>query len=143
VDWSDWLLFFHVAAAFSLVVAYVLFWTMAIVGVRSASSIGGLVPSILDRPANVLVAAGSLLTLVLGVWLAIDEYELWDGWIVASILLWAVGVETGRRAGVQFTRAMAGDPAAAELRRRGLILHSASTVAILLVLVLMIFKPGA
>jgi hypothetical protein len=36
---------------------------------------------------------------VFGVSLAIevDRYRVWDGWVIAAIVLWAIGTETGRR----------------------------------------------
>src|SRR4051812_50166187 len=53
-----------------------------------------------------LIAAGAGLTLLLGIWLAIDldAYHPWDGWILASIVLWAVGGGTGARVGAPHTR---------------------------------------
>jgi hypothetical protein len=142
VSFYDFLLFVHVLGAFALVAAFVAFWTLYLVTGRLEADSGALVPTLV-RPATVLVAVGSLMTLVFGVWLAIylDGYELWDGWILASLGLWLVGVGTGERAGRVF-----GQPSGlteAALRRRGLILQLVSTVAIAAVLLLMIFKPGA
>jgi hypothetical protein len=88
------------------------------------------------RIGTVAIAAGSLGTLVFGIWLALSVggYDLWDGWILAALVLWVIGVGTGERAGAAFTQ---GD------LRRGVLLHSISTVAILLILADMIWKPGA
>jgi uncharacterized membrane protein len=142
VSFYDFLLLVHVLGAFALVAAFVAFWTMYLATGRLEAESGALVPTLV-RPATVLVIAGSLTTLVFGVWLAIylDGYELWDGWILASLGLWLVGVGTGERAGRVF-----GQPEGlveAALRRRGLILQLVSTLAIGAVLLLMIFKPGA
>lgn len=138
----DFLLLVHVLGAFALVAAFVAFWTMYAVTARREAAAADIVPA-LARPANVLVIAGSLITLIFGVWLAIylDGYELWDGWILASLALWLVGVGTGERAGRVF--AAPGGYADRDLRRRGLALQVASTIAIGVVLMLMIFKPGA
>ena len=84
---------------------------------------------------------GSLGALVFGVWLAIveDAYQLWDLWIIAAIVLWAVGTEFGRRAGTAVRhRRGPGDRS-----RRVVLLHAASSVAVLLILLLMIWKPGS
>ena len=140
MDFYDWLLFFHVAAAFALVAALIAYWAAVL------ATAGGDHPAAaaVTRPANVLVVVGSLLTLVFGIWLAIDNdaFEVWDGWIVASIVLWAIGVGTGQRSGVLFARA--GEAAdAPTMRQRAIVLHAVSSAAVLLVLVLMIFKPGA
>ena len=142
MSFYDFLLLVHVLGAFALVAAFVAFWAMYVVAGRLDTDSTELVPTLV-RPATVLVIAGSLTTLVFGVWLAIylDGYELWDGWIIAALGLWLVGVGTGERAGRVF--AQPGGLVEAALRKRGLILQLVSTVAIGAVLWLMIFKPGA
>ena len=36
-------------------------------------------------------------TILFGIWLAIslDAYQVWDGWVIAAIVLWAIGSGTG------------------------------------------------
>ncbi len=106
-----------------------------------------------------MIGVGSIGTIVFGVWLAIslEAYQVWDGWVIAAIVLWAISTETGRRAGVEYQRA--GDRAR-ELQAAGetgpsaelaamnrsttpLLMHTVSTVAVLLILIDMIWKPGA
>ena len=47
---------------------------------------------------EILWGLGGLGTLALGIWLALylDEYGIWDGWIIAAIVLWlaATGVDS-------------------------------------------------
>ncbi len=154
----EWLLLFHVAAAFAIVAAEVMFWSLTLASWRlqRPSAILALEP--LVRPATALVIAGTLLTLVLGIALAIerDEYQPWDGWIIASIVLWAIASETGRRGGEKAQRGVAmlrrfveegRDEPSPEVRaavpdRTGVLLDVISTVSVLVILVLMIFKPG-
>ena len=52
-----------------------------------------------------------MVALVFGIWLAIDldAYQLWDGWILASLVLWADGGWAGGKAG----KAFEADPVAA------------------------------
>src|SRR4029453_6246266 len=52
-----------------------------------------------------LIAAGAGLTLVLGIWLAIDldAYQPWDGWVIAAIVLWAIGGYAGSKVGAHYT----------------------------------------
>jgi len=111
------------------------------------------------RVGNVAVIAGALGTVIFGIWLAIalDAYHPWDGWVIAAIVLWAIGIETGRRADPEFGRAFtrAGELVAAgengpsaELAalcrpRTGIVLHLISSAAVFLVLLDMIWKPGA
>jgi hypothetical protein len=134
----DWLLFLHVLAAFALAATVVVF---------SAFALGAATDSRVLGVANFLWAAGGLGTLVFGVWLAIyvDGYEVWDGWIVAAIVLWAIATELGRRSQLGYTAlAVAADeePALAEVRQATLM-HWLRSVAVLALLVVMIYKPGA
>jgi hypothetical protein len=145
MNWYDWLLFLHVASVFLLGMAMIGFWgTIAI----ASHPFGGEpvdVATTLGRPANLLIGPAALASLVFGVWLAIyvDTYEVWDGWILGAIVLWVVAVAAGSFAGRSYANAAKGPIGAASLRRRGLLLHAASSLAYLAILVLMIFKPGA
>jgi len=142
VEFYDWLLFLHVGAAFALVAAMVAYWA----AILATGDGDHPVVSVVQRPAGILIVLGSLLTLVLGIWLALDNdtFEIWDGWIIASIVLWAIGVGTGQRSGMLLSRPGAdGATDASSTRQQGVALHSVSSAAILLVLILMIFKPGA
>jgi hypothetical protein len=76
---------------------------------------------------------------------------------IAAVVLWAISIETGRRGGDVYTRANTlakelvangNDQPSSELRallrdRTGLILNCVSTLAVLLILIDMIWKPGA
>jgi hypothetical protein len=130
----EWLLFLHLLAAFLLVSGLVAYSVLVL------SSGGAPVTRALGPPALALWNAGGLGTLVFGVWLAlnVDGYELWDGWIIAALVLWLIGSgaagrlgvavrEGGSVQGVDGARAMVGVMA----------------LATLLLLLVMIFKPGA
>ena len=159
MELNDWVLALHLLSAFALVAAMIVFW-VAIVVIRRTDlpeqvvAVGRLFPA-----ATVAVTVGSLGTIIFGVWLAIslDGVAVWSGWVIAAIILWAIGTETGRRGGTFFTAAIdratervasgstGPDPELARLGRtqHGLMLHSISSLAILLILVDMIWKPGA
>lgn len=125
----DWLLFLHVLAAFMLASTVVTF---------SAVVLGAPAGTRAIALADVLWNIGGLGTLVFGIWLAldVDGYEVWDGWIIAAIVLWAVATETGRRARVELT------PEGAAAGRAALW-HWLRTLLVLALLVVMIWKPGA
>jgi uncharacterized membrane protein len=137
----DWLLFLHVLSASLLVGALAYFWALVIATRPGRSLFGGAVAVSLARPATVAVSVGIAGTLIFGIWLAIDVdgYELWDGWILASLALWVVGTGAGERSGRALTPVGDVYPA----WRRGVLLHTVASVAALLILVLMIWKPGA
>ena len=160
MSFYDWLLFLHVASAFALVSALVVFWVIAILGRNVDRPVDSLRFFRIARPANVLVIAGAIGTLVLGIWLAIDAdaYQVWDGWILAAIVLWVISSASGQRGGKTYEEAkkladrLAGEGRGAEtsgeLRallqdRTAMWLNIVSTVAVLVLLVDMIYKPGA
>jgi uncharacterized membrane protein len=160
VGWYDWLLFLHVAAAFALVAALVVYWVIAVAGRNVDRASDSLRYFRIARPANVLVIAGTIGTLVFGIWLAIyvDGYELWDGWILAALVLWAISTFTGIRGGQPYTQAQKlaeqrvaegrGDEPSPELQgllqdRRAMWLNIISSLAVVVIIVDMIYKPGA
>ena len=53
------------------------------------------------KVGTLLVMIGMAGTLVFGIWLAIslDAYKLWDGWVIAALILWAIGGFLGQKAG--------------------------------------------
>ena len=134
----DTLLFLHVLAAFALVATVVIF---------TAFALGAATDSRVLAVGNVLWAVGGLGTLVFGVWLAlyVKGYEIWDGWIIAAIVLWAIGTELGRRAQDGYVarsgrgrgRRRARAPSSAAL------MHWLRSLVVLALLVVMIYKPGA
>jgi hypothetical protein len=135
------LLLLHVLSAFALIGAQTAFWGITLATRPGRELLTPAAGMALARPANVVVIAGTAGTLIFGVWLAIDldGYELWDGWIIASLAFWAFGTATGIASGNAFARAGEG----AAFWRRGLLLLALSTIGLLMVLFLMIFKPGA
>jgi uncharacterized membrane protein len=89
-------------------------------------------------------------TLIFGIWLAIDVegYELWDGWIVAALVLWVIAAAAGTRVGAGFRRAFGADAGHGELggsirSQRALVVHTVMVVAVAALLIVMIYKPGA
>jgi hypothetical protein len=159
VSFDDWLLAFHLLSAFAFAAALVLFWIL-IVAARNIDTPGptiGLAP--VGKVGNIVVGVGSLGTIVFGVWLAItdDRWQVWDGWVIAAIVLWAIGAGIGARAGKEYERGLHrareleeagrtgpdGELLALNRTSRGLLFHTISSIALVLILVDMIWKPGA
>jgi hypothetical protein len=134
VSLYDWLLFLHVLAAFALVAG------LSGYGVMVLAPGGEAVRRVLGPPAVALWNAGGLGVLVFGIWLAlqIDGYELWDGWIIAAIVLWFVASAAGGQLG-----ATVREGAALPDARRARLQLAVMGLATLLLLIDMIFKPGA
>jgi hypothetical protein len=118
----DWLLFLHLIGAFCAMGSVVVFSVLLLAGGRVA----GPQLAFLGRR---LWDVGGLLTLVFGVWLALDDYDILDGWIITALVLWviAAGVAVRLDADVERIRP----------------LYAVMAVAVTALLVVMIFKPGA
>jgi hypothetical protein len=159
VSFDEWVLALHVLSAFAFVAGIVLFWAL-IVAVRREDTAGGTIrmePVVKVGNAAVGIGAGG--TLVFGIWLAfsVGGYDIWDGWIVAAILLWVVAGALGQRTGIEYTRGMTKaqeltangqlgpnvELLALNRTQRGLVLHAVTSLVALLLLIDMIWKPGA
>jgi len=159
VGFDQWMLAFHVLSAFSLIAGLVVFWVLIIAGRRIDTPADTLRLGPVARVGTATVTAGMIGTIVFGVYLAfaIDGYAIWDGWIIAAIVLWAIGSAVGRRTGEEYLHApkkaieleAAGQTGPnAELlalnrTSRGVLLHSVTSLVALLLLIDMIWKPGA
>ncbi len=160
MSFTDWLLFLHIASAFALVAALVTFWTVAIAARNVDRPVDSLRYFRIAKPANVLVAVGTVGTLIFGIWLAIDfdAYKVWDGWILIALVLWAISAATGQRGGQNYMEAAKlagrldaenrGGESSPELKallqnRNAMWLNIVSSLAVLLILIDMIYKPGA
>lgn len=153
----DWLLFIHVTGAALLVAGAVVAGVMLLAAMRRErpSEIALLLRT--TRVGVALVGLGAFVVLAFGIWLAdYLRYGVGDEWVVASIALWALslalgglGGRTHRKARVLAERLAAeGDRPSEELRRLvadrpALLLSYASTAAVVAMLVLMVWKPGA
>jgi hypothetical protein len=156
---SDWLLALHLISAFVLVTAMVWSTSLLIAGRGVTRTSDAAAYARLSRFATPLVGAGGALVLVFGIWLAfdLDAYHVWDGWIVAAIVLWLVATGAGSRAGARAARAFAlardasargeeapsGELVLALRDGQALALQLVSIACVVLILLDMIFKPGA
>lgn len=123
----DWLLFLHLISAFLLGVTVVVYSAVAF-----GATTDGRTMFMADRCWDV----GGLGTLVLGIWLALhlDQYDFFDGWILGAIGLWLVATGLGQSV---IRRRAAGETAAIDT------MHWLRTLAVIGLLVLMVWKPGA
>jgi uncharacterized membrane protein len=159
VSFDAWMLALHVLSAFSLVAGIILFWVLIVAVRRTDSPERTLRLGPLAKAAGVAMGIGAVGTIVLGLWLAFSfgDYDVWDGWIIAAIVLWLISMELGRRAGATYARGVsrarelqaAGQTGpSAELLAvnrtpNGVLLHFLVSVVVLLLLIDMIWKPGA
>jgi uncharacterized membrane protein len=159
VSFDDWMLALHVLSAFAVVAGLILFWVVIIAARRTDTPEGTLRFRPFTRVADVAIGVGMGGTIILGIWLAFSfgGYDIWDPWIVAAIVLWFVAGGLGQRTGkayepgvrkareLQAAGQTGPSPDLLALNRtsQGLMLQALSTLVLLLIIVDMIWKPGA
>jgi hypothetical protein len=137
----DWLLFLHVLSAFALVGSVVVFGVVLLAARGGGEGAAGALR--LTPLGQRLSEVGGLGTLVLGIWLAIDldDYGLFDDWVIEAVLLWAIAAGTGARVGVILGEARGGGDAA--IGGRATMFFGIAALAVVALLAVMIYKPGA
>src|SRR5213596_537251 len=159
MGFKEWMLALHVLAAFSLVAGSTLFWVLVVAVRRIDTPDDTLRLGPVARVGNATIGIGMGGTIILGIYLAfaVDSYAIWDGWILAAIVLWIVGAALGRQTGAAY---MAGPKKALELKEAGqtgpsaellainrtssgVLFHALTSAIVLLILIDMIWKPGA
>ena len=159
MSFDDWMLALHVLSAFAYVAGIVLFWVLVVAVRKTDTPEDTIRMGPMVQVGNVAIGIGAGGTILLGIWLAfrLDSYAIWDGWIIAAFVLWAISAAVGKRTGDEYMKGMtkatelqaAGQngPSAELLAinrtARGVMLQSAASVLVVLILLDMIFKPGA
>jgi Predicted integral membrane protein (DUF2269) len=159
VSFDDWLLALHVLSGFAFVAGIIFFWILIVAARRIDTPEATLHLGPLTRVADAAIAVGAGGTIFLGVWLALSvgNYDLWDWWILAAIALWILATALGQRADVAYVPAVrkaqelqaAGQTGpntelhALNRTANGLVLQAAISVIVLLIILDMIWKPGA
>jgi hypothetical protein len=156
VDFYDWMLALHLLSAFAVAAALVLYSVLVVVGRRSSATLDSA--RLLFRVAPVatpLIAGGTVLVLIFGVIMAIDggpaDFEIWNAWVIIGIVLWALMGAIGGRTGSYYTDVQklaesGGNASEQEVLARlraptGAVLHLATLVVFVLILLDMLFKP--
>jgi hypothetical protein len=159
MTFDDWLLALHLLSAFALVGALTIF-SIGFVALRSSDTAGRVLAiGSLMRVGQASVVVGIAGTIVFGVWLAIsvDAYQVWDLWVILAIVGWVAASAAGGRSGGLITPAFEraatlatdgqdgpdAELAAATRLPLAHTLHWISATITVLVLVDMIWKPGA
>ena len=159
MTFDDWMLALHVLSAFAFVAGIILFWVLIVAVRRTDTPEGTLRMGPLTRVADAAIGVGAGGTIVLGIWLAfsVGGYDIWDGWIVAALVLWLITAELGRRASAAYVPGVkkaqelqaagqAGPNAellALNRTANGVVLQTLISVVALLIIIDMIWKPGA
>jgi uncharacterized membrane protein len=159
VSFDDWMLALHVLSAFAFVAGTLLFWVLIVAVRRTDTPEGTIRMGPVVRVGNATIGVGAGGTIILGIWLAfsVGGYDIWDGWIIAALVLWVISMALGQRTGAAYMQGMnkaqelqaAGQTGpsvellALNRTSGGLLLHALTSVVVLLILIDMIWKPGA
>jgi hypothetical protein len=158
VELNDWILALHLLSAALIVGAEVVFGAMIATLWRETSTVRVNSFFRISLIATVMVQVGAAGTLIFGLWLSIskDPYEPWNGWIIAAFILWAISSGTGARGGKAYAEAgnearrlaAEGTPTSREVgetfgNSQAFKLHVVSNIAIALLVIDMVWKPGA
>jgi hypothetical protein len=159
MSFEDWIFALHLLMAATLVGSVVMSWIL-IVSLRSAATPQATLS--LNRVASVGTAAtvvGLVGVIAFGIWLAIlrDDFQVWDGWVIGAIVLWVIATLALFRSFAEYAKPVAkardlvasgrtdADMELSALNRTstGLLLRALASAAIVVIVVDMIWKPGA
>ena len=159
MSFEDWIFALHLLTAATLVGSLVMSW-IVVVALLSAHTPGATLS--LHRVGMVGTATtvvGLVGVISFGIWLAIlrDAFQVWDGWVITAIVLWTIATIALLRSFVEYTKpitkakalAASGETGpSAELTAlnrtsTGLLLRGLASAAIVLIVIDMIWKPGA
>jgi uncharacterized membrane protein len=158
VGLDDWILALHLISAFALIGALTIFTVMIAMLWRTDDPAAVTSFTRLALTGSVLVLIGTFGTITFGVWLAIsrDAYHVWDGWVIVAIALWVLVAGVGQQTGERYRKtadlaeelASSGTARSPELATamgatRAFWMHIATLVLVALILIDMIWKPGA
>jgi hypothetical protein len=159
MSYGDWIFALHLLTAATLVGGFVMTW-IVVVALRTADAPDATLN--LSRVAtvgSVIVVVGLIGTIALGIWTATLRPELrpWHGWAIAAIVLWAIAAAAAIRSFAEYAKpvAKARELLAAGLTgpseeltalnrtTTGLVLRGVASTAIVLIVIDMVYKPGA
>jgi hypothetical protein len=159
MTFQDWIFSFHLVFAATLVGGVVMSWIVVVALRSTAAAAETLTLNRVSMIGVVAIVLGLIGTISLGIWLAIlrPEFHPWDGWVIGAIVLWAIATTAVLRSFREYRRSAAKaraliaagstDPNAElmALNRTstGLLLRALASAAIVLIVIDMIYKPGA
>jgi uncharacterized membrane protein len=158
VDRYQWLLVFHMIGAFMVLGGAMMAGIFNVEALRRERPSEIVVLFRLARYAVMSITVGMVVALAFGLWLVadLDYVKLSATWVIVALVLWFVANALGGIGGGRDKRtrelaerlAAQGDQPSAELRSRlrdpvSLALSWGSGLAVIAILALMIWKPGA
>jgi uncharacterized membrane protein len=159
MSFEDWIFALHVLGAATLVGGLVMSWIVVFAFRSVEDARATLSLNRVSMVGTAAVIAGLVLALGFGLWLAIlrAAFAPWDGWVIAAIVLWVIATVLLLRSFAEYAKPVekakalvaAGESgASAELTAlnrtsTGLLLRALASAAIVVIVIDMIYKPGA
>ena len=159
MNFEDWIFSFHLLFAATLVGGMVMSWIVLVV-LRTVDDADTTLS--LNRVATVgagAIVLGLLGTIALGIWVAIlrPQFHPWDGWVIGAIVLWAIATVAVLRSFLEYNKPVqkarellasgltgpSSELVALNRTLTGLLLRALASAAIVLIVIDMIYKPGA
>lgn len=159
MTFEDWIFSIHLLFAATLVGSLVMSWII-VVSMRTADTPDATLG--LHRVGMVATGAtivGLVGAITLGIWLAIlrVEFHPWDGWVIGAIVLWCIASVALLRSFGEYAKPVEKardlirsgqtgpslELTALNRTSAGLLLRVLASAAIVLIVVDMIWKPGA
>ena len=159
MSFEDWVFALHLLMAATLVGSLVMSWIVVVASFSAHTAGATLSLHRVGMVGTATTVVGLVGVIGFGIWLAIlrDDFQLWDGWVIAAIALWLLATIALRRSFVEYAKPVAKARALAAsgqtgpsieltaLNRTstGLLLRALASAAIVLIVIDMIWKPGA
>jgi hypothetical protein len=159
VTFEDWIFSLHLLFAATLVGSLVMTWIVVVALYRVDTADATLSLNRVGMVGSAGIVVGLVGVISFGIWLAIlrAAFHPWDGWVIAAIVLWAIATVAVLRSFVEYARPVAKaralvasgeigpnvELAALNRTSRGLVLRALASAAVVLIVIDMIWKPGA
>jgi hypothetical protein len=159
VNFEDWIFALHLLMAATLVGSLVMTWIVVVASLSAQTPRATLSLHRVAMVGTATTVVGLIGAIGFGIWLTImrDAFQLWDGWVIAAIALWVVATIALTRSFAEYAKpverakalaASGQDDPNAELTAlnrtaTGLLLRALASAAIVLIVIDMIWKPGA
>ena len=159
MTFEDWIFSLHLLFAATLVGSLVMTWIVVVALYRADAAGATLSLSRVETVGSAGIVVGLVGVISFGIWLAIlrDAFHVWDGWVIAAIILWCIATGAIMRAVVEYRKPAekareliasgqtgpSDELAALNRSSTGLLLRALASVAIVLIVIDMVYKPGA
>jgi uncharacterized membrane protein len=159
MSFEDWMFAIHLLFAATLVGGLVMSWIIFVSLYTADTAHTTLNLNRVGLVGIVAIGLGLLGTIVIGIWVAIlrANFHPWDGWVIGAIVLWAIATAALVRAFTEFRRPVdkakellaagqtgsSSELVALNRATTGLMFRAVASAAVVLIVIDMIYKPGA